>query len=254
MFFLADFSFLIPVSTMLFGLLAAAFVLWRTQKRDAQQAASMQNLAEPLGCTYSPADAFGLAQQLKGFDLFKRERRWIGKGKVSNVLRGRVGDTDVYLFDYTYTVQAGNSRKRVSQTVFFANDKQWFLPDFRLKPENLWHKLQAGLGINKDINFEENPEFSDKFWLKSEFETLIRQKFTPELQDFFLEKPPAHLEGNNYYLIAYKPRKRLSGQDAVLFFQHCCQIVEMLHREGKMELLNLAELKKEATPIPLQQI
>ncbi|MDX1910217.1 MAG: hypothetical protein SFV22_01965 [Saprospiraceae bacterium] len=251
MLFLTDLSFLVPVSTMVFGLLAAAFVVWRAKKRDAQQAESMQALAETLHCTYTPTDSFGLTQQLKGFELFKRERRWFGKGKITHILRGMVGQTDVYMFDYTYTVQAGNSRKRITQTVFFANDKNWYLPNFRLRPESLWHKLQAGLGINKDINFEENPEFSDKFWLKSEFEDLVRQKFTPELQGFFLEKPPAHLEGSNYYLIAYKPRKRLSNKDALLFFQHCCQIVQMLHEEGKMELLDLAELKKEADPIEI---
>ena len=105
--------------------------------------------------------------------------------------------------------QREKSARRVSQTVFFANDKKWFLPNFRLRPERWWHKILSGIGAQKDINFEENRAFSDKFWLKSEFEGLVREQFTPALQQFMMEKPPVHLEGNNYYLLAYKPGKLL---------------------------------------------
>lgn len=240
------FQFLVPIVFGAMGLGVALTVLWHKRKSAVERTLALEKLAQNLDLSFSAKDTFGLTQQLNGFDLFKRERsRWLNKGKVSNVMRGRVDETDVYLFDYSYTVQVGNSRKVITHTVFFANDKQWFLPNFQLKPERWWHKLQAKLGLGTDINFEETPEFSEKFWLKSEFEGLVREQFTPSLRGFLSERPPAQLEGSNYYLIGYKHRRKMDVVEAQLFFQHCCEIVQLLKQKGKLELLDLAELKKE---------
>ncbi|MFN0174952.1 MAG: hypothetical protein ACKVU0_09920 [Saprospiraceae bacterium] len=244
------FPFLVPIVFSLFALSFAVAMLWHKHKAALARTASMEVLAEHLGMSFSAKDSFGIIRQLQGFDLFKRERsRWFNNGKITNVMRGLAGETDVYLFDYTYTVQAGNARKTITHTVFFANDKNWFLPNFHLKPENWWHKLQAKLGMNTDINFEENPEFSEKFWLNGELEELVRQQFTPALQGFLTEKPPAHLEGSNYYLIGYKHRQKMDPDEAKLFFQHCCEIVQMLREKGNLELLDLAEMRKETVTV-----
>ena len=180
---------IVPILTALFALGIAGALLYHKQKAALARTSSLEKLAQILGLSFTPNNSFGLAQQLQNFELFKRERsRWFNKGKISNVMRGSVGETEVYLFDYAYTVQAGKSRKTITQTVFFANDKRWFLPNFHLKPENWWHKLQSSLGLKKDINFEENPDFSEKFWLQGSFEDLVRQQFTPALQGFLCEK------------------------------------------------------------------
>lgn len=246
------FSFLVPIVFSLFALGFAGTIFWHKHKEAIARTAAMEQLAQLLGLSFTAKDSFGLVRQLQGFELFSRERRrWFQNGKITNVMRGLVGETEVFLFDYTYTVQAGKSPKKITQTVFFANDKNWFLPNFHLKPERWWHKLQTKLGLGTDINFEENPEFSEKFWLKGEFEAQVRQQFTPALQGFLSEKPPAHLEGSNYYLIGYKPRKKMDTPEAHLFFQHCYEVVQMLQKEGNLELLDLVELKKEAMEMPI---
>lgn len=243
---------MIPVLAIVASFVVLSAVVWRKKHQSDMRSLSMEQVADLMQLQYTPNDSFGLIPQLQGFELFERERsRWFGKGRISNVLRGWVGETQVYLFDYSYTVQAGKSRKKVTQTVFFANDKNWFLPNFHLKPERWWHKLQASLGIKSDINFEENPRFSNKFWLNGDFEALIRKQFTPELQGFLTEKPPAHLEGSNYYLIAYKPKESMNAADLQLFYQHCCEMVGLLQKKGDVtELLDLAEWKREAIKIP----
>lgn len=246
---LSIFPFLIPIVFAVIGFAVAVGIQQRRRQADQQRRAYFSALAQRLDLTYFEKDDFGLLAQLKSFDLFRRERRWIGsRGRIHNILRGRVGETDVYLFDYTYTIQANNARKRITQTVFFANDKNWFLPDFRLKPETWWHKVRETLGAAGDINFDEHPEFSGQFWLTGELDGLIREKFSPAVRDYLTERPPSHLEGANYYFLAYKPRKRLDPAEMEIFFRHNCELVELLQNEGKMELLNLAELK---TPEPL---
>lgn len=227
-------------------------IFWVRRKRMTRYRAEMAGLAQGLSLPFQENDLFGLAQQLQHFDLFKRERRrWFRNGKITNVIRGHAGDADVYLFDYTYVISTGKSSRIVSQTVFFANNKNWYLPDFRLKPENWWHKVQDMLGVGKDINFSESPDFSHKFRLSGEIEALIREKFGPELRQYLTDRPPAHLEGSNYYLIAYKPNKRLKADEAKAFFENCCNLTELLQKEGKQELLDLVELKP---PQPMESV
>lgn len=213
-------------------------------KRDAQRTREVESLSKTLNLPFMENDSIGLGQQLQHFSLFRKGRRTMfRRSKVSNIIRGNVGETDVYLFDYTYVVSTGKSSRRITQSVFFANDKKWYLPNFTLRPERWWHKILSGLGIQKDINFEENPRFSDNFWLKSEFEGIVREKFTPNLQQFLLEKPPVHLEGENYYLLAYKPGKKLKPSEAKQYFETCCELTRLMQTEGKLELLQLADIE-----------
>lgn len=231
----------------------AAGAFWLKKKRDAQRRAELQELAQSLGFSFFEKDSFSLDSQLKSFDLFRRERLpWSRRRKITNVMRGQVGETDVFLFDYSYIVSTGKSAREVRQTVLFANDKNWSLPNFRLKPENWWHKVLSKVGVKKDINFPDDPDFSNRFWLTGEIEGLIRQKFSPDLQRFLTERPSVHLEGSNYYLIAYKPGKALNADEARGFFEHCCQLIKLLREKENPELLNLAELKREARPEELE--
>lgn len=234
---------LIPIGFALMALTFALGMAFRRKQMDRRRNVALAELAGRLGLDYREKDEFGLLQQLKSFDLFRRMRRWFHNGKIVNVLSGRVGETEVCMFDYIYYVSSNNSRRRITQTVFFANDKKWFLPNFKLKPETWWDKVRVHLGDTGDINFPEQPEFSDQFRLDGDMADLIREKFSPPVRQFLAERPPAHLEGNNYYLIAYKPRKKLNVDEAESFFQNCGKLTELLKKEGKTELLNLAELE-----------
>lgn len=238
---------------MLASIGVAASVLWLKNKQAIARTMMLQGLAAELQLPFAEKDPFGLLAQLQGFDLLKRERsKWFRKGKITNVMRGMVGETEVYLFDYTYIVSTGKSSKKVQQTVFFANDKNWYLPNFKLKPEHWWHKILGKLGAKTDINFSENPEFSEKYWLTGEMEDLIRKQFGPELQQFLSERPPTHLEGNNYYLLAYKPKQALSLADTKLFFDQSCELVKLLQKNGGQPLFQLAEITR-PQEIPLSE-
>lgn len=227
---------------------AIAYTIFSIKRaRQNQRAREMQAAANEMGLSYEMEDTGGLLQQLKNFDLFSRFRRSVFKrGRINNVIHTTMGETDIYLFDYSYVVSTGKSSRRISQTVFFANDRNWYLPNFTLKPETLWHKIIKLFGV-KDIDFQNNPEFSEKFWVDGhdKLDDLIRQKFGPDLQHFLLSRPPLHLEGNNFYLIGYKPRALLNPAALQDFLDSCKSIVQKLKSEGKMELLDLAELKKE---------
>lgn len=234
---------LAPIIAALFGIGIAVGVFTLKHLRRKARTNELRQLAGLMGLPFEEKDALGLATQLQGFDLFKREAsKWRRGGKITNLMTEHLGDTTLYLFDYSYIVSTGKSSKEVRQTVFFADSKQWSLPDFKLRPESWWHKLLGLVGARTDINFPENPDFSDKFWVTGAFESLVRQHFGPELQQFLCERPPVHMEGQNYYLIAYKPGKALPTAQAQTFFEHCRQLVEHLQKNGDKTLLDLAEL------------
>lgn len=243
--FLFDLALLLPIfMTTGVAALSVSVGLWVKHLRETRKKADAEQTARSLGLSFTEKDLFGLAPQLKAFEMFRHSRsRWGRKSQVTNVLRGKVGDTEVYQFDYSYIVSTGKSTVRISQTVFFADDKQWSLPDFHLRPEQWWHKVLAKLGASSDIEFSENPDFSKIFHLTSNLEELARTKFSPELQKFLLSGPRIHLEGSNYYLIAYHLRKVFRGEEARAFFERCCQLTALLQGENKQELLDLAERK-----------
>ena len=254
--FVLEFSGAVPILA-LFAIFAFLVFRWgrRAWEQFQQHNAAREQMARTLGFAFFPQDTFGLTKQLKSFDLFRRERHWFGGGgNITNLMRSKVGDTDVYLFDYAYVVSSGKSRHTVWQTVFFADDKQWFLPNFRLKPETWWHKVLSKIGTHREIDFPENPDFSDKFWLTSEFEQLTRQTFSPAVQAFLAERQHVHMEGNNFYFLAYKPGKLLNTAEARTFFEHCCALAEVLKKEGgQEELLQLVELKKEEVEVAVPE-
>lgn len=236
---------------LLFGAFAAGVYAFK-QKQRAARRADMAALAAEHGLQFSENDDSGLLSQLADFHLFRREKRWWGlrKGRIANVLRRQADDgTEVFLFDYSFVVSRGKSSKEVKQTVFFAQNKNWYLPDFRLQPETWWHKVMARLGDRSDIDFEENPDFSEKFHLTAKFEELTRELFSRPVQHFLTERPPVHMEGNNYYFLAYKPGKQLDSDEAKYFFDNCCELTQLLEREGKSELLSLVEIRKEAEKV-----
>lgn len=236
--------------TALFAFTAG--VIWLKRKRDAQRRIDLQQLAKDCNLSFTEKDGYGLVPQLRHLDLFRMSgrRRWSRNGKIYNVMRGHIGETEVFLFDYSYMVHTGKSAHEVRQTVFFANDKNWYLPNFRLRPETWWHKVMTKIGAMRDINFPESPDFSSKFWLTGELEDLIRKQFGADVQTLLKERPPVHLEGNNYYLIAYKPGKQLNTDEARTFFEHCSRLTELLKAKEPVDLLQLAELKKEQVPEP----
>ncbi|MDX2279217.1 MAG: hypothetical protein NW218_06490 [Saprospiraceae bacterium] len=253
------FSFPVLFFTLLYyGFIAGIVYFFISRRRLVRKIRQdrFRGLAKRMQLEFLEEDRFGLKSQLNQFDLFRREHRcfFYNNTRITNVLYKKVGETDVYLFDYTYLKSYGKTVKRITQTVFFANNRHWDLPNFKLKPETWWHKVKQTLGFDHDINFPDGPEFSDKVWLKGQFEELVRNKFSPELRKFILEHPPAHVEGNNFYLISYKPGQKLEADEAEKFFDNQIELMQLMEHEGKLELLSLAELKeKSADPISLEK-
>ncbi|MCB0632372.1 MAG: hypothetical protein R2824_17480 [Saprospiraceae bacterium] len=161
----------------------------------------LADVAYKLGLDFFPEDEWGLKALLEDFRLFNKG---IGK-EITNIMRGRddLLESDLRIFDYKYVISTGNSSRRFRQTVFFMDSRKLGLPDFRMRPELFIHKVGALIGF-EDIDFEEYPDFSNQYYLKSSDEYYLRASLKEGFFKFFSREKGWYLEGLNYYMIFYR--------------------------------------------------
>jgi hypothetical protein len=83
------------------------------------------------------------------------------------------------------------------------------IPDFALEPEGLWSKLFEQ-SAGKDIDFAAYPEFSKKYYLRSEHEALMSTFFKEPLIRFLENREQMHIECHNSRLVFYKKKSELA--------------------------------------------
>ena len=178
----------------------------------------MKAMASNLDMEYTAKDEWGVLNLLTDFRLFRR-----GYAKrVKNILVSKDEEFDSIfrIFDYHFVVGAGNSTRRLRQTVFFIDSKQLGLPHFWMKPEHFLHKIGEKFGM-QDIDFEAYPTFSNQYLLKGNDESFIRSVIDEEILHFFTFEKNWSLEGINYFMVFYKWNKLLTPKE-----------IQELHRKG----------------------
>ncbi len=123
------------------------------------------------------------------------------RGKVKNVMMGSFGGLPVALFDYTY--QMGKSTVTLT-LVSFTHERQ--VPPFELRSESVFDRIGDAF-VHRDIDFDSNPEFSRRYFLRSPDEEGARSLFTTDLLSYFEQIPSDkkwHVESSAQTLIVYR--------------------------------------------------
>src|SRR5579863_972801 len=155
-----------PFSHWLVGLgVAAAIAIMALAVRQARRRTrELAGLAQRMGFTFVGNAWRGplLSQNFKT-SLMQRTL-----GRLSNVMTGQINGFEVSVFDYTH----GSGKSRTTQTLTcFTQDAE--LPPFELRPENIFDKVCDAV-LNRDIDFDSNPDFSRRYHLRTPDETRIR--------------------------------------------------------------------------------
>ena len=95
---------------------------------------------------------------------------------------------------YQTTVQVVRLPCRIPK---FIMDKEGFF-------EKIFQRVKVFSGANSDINFKENPDFSNRFHLSGEDEEGIRNFFTDDLLSFLAANEIHHIESNGEALLIFK--------------------------------------------------
>ena len=172
---------------------------WMAQKKRRE---AMEGVARELGLEFSADEDPSVTAHLHHLRLFNQ-----GHGRrFRNMISGVANGVSMAIFDYQFTTGGGKNQQTHRQTVISFKSEHLLIPDFEVRPENVFHKIGQAFGYG-DIDFDSHPVFSKKFLLRGPDEPAIRELFTDEKLTFFENYLGICAEGGADQLLFYRARK-----------------------------------------------
>ena len=152
----------------------------------------IQNISEEMHWKYYAFSALEM-EELPTFGYFKTRKI----DKVSNVL----SNEDCTIFDVHFT-EGEMIAKQVIKTTMLHIHPLKSVPNFTLDREGLFEYILEFAGY-KDIDIENHPDFSKRFYLAGENEEKIRAFFTDELILFFESNKQYHISATKNGILIF---------------------------------------------------
>ena len=198
------------------------FIFWRMGKKRTEQFAL---ISAELKLNFFPKGSTSLFERLKPFHLFSKGR----SRKIKNLMEGEANKVELAIFDYQYTTGGGDNSHTYRQSILFFRSPKLNLPDFSLRPENVFHKIGSAFGY-KDIDFETHPLFSKSYLLRGDNEAAIRGLFNNELLNFIESQQKISIEGSGDQLVFYRHKKRVKPEEVEEFMEEGFKVFELFLR------------------------
>jgi MFS superfamily sulfate permease-like transporter len=144
-----------------------------------------------------------------------------------NVLSKYTDTYKIEVSDITLTEGARMAQEDYKMTVMHVSELDITIPDFALEPERLWTRFSE-ITFGKDIDFTGHPQFSRKYYLRSDNEEAVRQFFTESLLEFFERYDDIHVESHRNKLLIYKDRSVLDTEEALKLITEIDLLIEIL--------------------------
>ena len=182
-------------------------------------------ISAELKLNFFPKGTTSLFERLKPFHLFSKG--W--SRKIKNLMEGEANKVELAIFDYQYTTHGGQHPQTHRQSLLFIRSPKLNLPDFSLRPENVFHKIGSAFG-DKDIDFETHPIFSKSYLLRGDNEAVIRGLFNNELLNFIQSQQKISIEGSSDQLIFYRHKNRVKPEEVESFMEEGFQVFDQFLR------------------------
>jgi len=136
---------------------------------------------------------------------------------MRNLIVAETPEVSLSIFDYKYEFRSKptDPNRQFWQTVVAVRSQELKIPIFHLYPEGFFSKISNALG-GQDIDFDDHPEFSKAFVLKSNFEKATRDFLDPTLLDFSAEHPGISFEARSGTFLYFRNRNRIEPTAAGL--------------------------------------
>ncbi len=160
---------------------------------------SLQKIGSELDWNYLPLQEDEITV-LPTFGYFKTRHI----NKVYNILT----NNQCSLFDVEFSEGEMIAKQVIRASMFYIKlDKE--IPDFTLDKEGVFEYIYHFAGFN-DIEIDNHPDFSKRFYLSGKNQDKIKELFTDELVLFFESNPYYHIESSNHGLLILG-KERLAG-------------------------------------------
>ena len=136
----------------------------------------------------------------------------------------------VEISDMTLTEGARQAKNDTHITILHVLDTRFAIPNFALEPEGLGSKFSE-LVLGKDIDFQEHPGFSSRYYLRGENEAAVRQFFNEKTIRFLESQEDMHIECHSNTLLLYKRRDLLERDEITLAEKFAEDFVHALQQQ-----------------------
>ncbi|MGE5671959.1 MAG: hypothetical protein ACM31E_10970 [Fibrobacterota bacterium] len=201
----------------------ALFVTFIYFKNEQKRTASIEAAAKTLGFTFDKDTVHACTIASLPFKLFTTGH----SKRTKNVMEQNGNDLSIAHFDYSYSIGSGKNKNIYNQTVTVFQSPKLNLPSFLMGPERFFHRIGDVLGF-KDIDFDDEPEFSKIYLLKGNDEKAIRSFFDLSLLRFFKIRPGLSIETANNSLVVYNKSKRIKPDQINAVLKERIEIYTML--------------------------
>jgi hypothetical protein len=210
----------------IFWIFLAGFgvILYVGYLMDKKRREAMMRVARLLGLSYSPGADNAL---LSRFSLFQLGTRGHSQS-MRNVLQGNYQGLEISFFDYSYTTGSGKHRHTTCQSVaFLPQADSGVLPDFTLRPENMFDKVATAFGC-VDINFPQDEAFSRAYRLHGRDQAAVSGLFDEAVRGFLVRNPQLWVERAAPGLIVYRSGVRLEPETLRVFLDRSLELFSLL--------------------------
>ncbi|QBY04924.1 hypothetical protein E2K93_11255 [Thalassotalea sp. HSM 43] len=172
-----------------------------TSKLATKKKADFKESADKFISAYGFKRVTSISSELHrhGFSIFDLDE----DGLLENILLKTNASSDVYLFDFQYSIKdGGRSSQSATQRVAFIKLNNDLLYSFDLKPESYFDKIKQAIGF-EDIDFDDFKKFSNKYALKSSDKERVEKSFPQKLMKMLEEKEGVFIEARKNCILIY---------------------------------------------------
>lgn len=145
-------------------------------------------LAQREGFSYAQQDLESVLDLGRGFKLFQEGTN----RRACNVLTGRISEVTGVLADFHYTTGSGKHAQNHQITVCLIHHPRLHLPEAFLRRQvAVFDALGKWFG-GQDLNFDDDPQFSNRFVLQGHDEPATRTLFNPEVRSWCVSQAEQH--------------------------------------------------------------
>ncbi|MEP2025880.1 MAG: SulP family inorganic anion transporter [Reichenbachiella sp.] len=166
----------------------------------------IQEYADSIGMDYYPIKSMS-TNQYQGFSFNLKGKVKYTENMISGSIDGHWVVYNEVILDTSLETKS-NDLKIPTALIYLGVES----PKFTLEKEGFIDKLKAYAGYD-DIDFEDYPNFSDKFLLMGENEESIRKFFKPELIELIENYPYYHIESKGNVILIHSFNNKTGEQE-----------------------------------------
>jgi hypothetical protein len=154
-----------------------------------------------------------------------------------NIISGKIDENLITISDLSL-VMGGTMKAQISQvTVLSIANLHLGIPIFTLQKEGLVDKL-IDKAFWDDIDFEEYPEFSNKYQLRGINEKSVRVFFTPDIIELFEKHQIYSIESLGSEIILYRAGKMLNMDEMRNALNFIKELMQIIKKTSEKEFAN----------------